>query len=104
MARKLWACWLADLRIRLLLLDCLIHAALGQQRSQPVIEVQIFLVLEWIVRNQVEPGESEHHASSQKDSHQRTPATRSRSRYSTVTDFARLRGWSTSVPMKTAVK
>jgi len=24
-------------------------------------------------------------------------------RYSTVTDFARLRGWSTSVPMKTAV-
>jgi hypothetical protein len=23
--------------------------------------------------------------------------------YSTVTDFARLRGWSTSVPMKTAV-
>ena len=24
-------------------------------------------------------------------------------RYSTVTDFARLRGWSTSVPMNTAV-
>jgi hypothetical protein len=24
--------------------------------------------------------------------------------YSTVTDFARLRGWSTSVPMNTAVK
>jgi hypothetical protein len=31
------------------------------------------------------------------------PAARPRGRYSTVTDFARFRGWSTSVPFWTAV-
>ena len=32
-----------------------------------------------------------------------TEAVRHRSRYSTVTDLARLRGWSTSVPRATAM-